>query len=246
MSRSFRLLSRGAALLLCMSVIPPFAKASPSSTDQKWSIVYIGSSWLPEATRLFGEDIKSDLGVDVSLRQLNVERLAVAADKLRQGKWEWAAVKNADVIVVSVTEHHGSPGFCTDTTSDTPYAMTPEQYRTKIDGFLSALIRRASPKTTIIRITTQAVLPHFRELWRERGVEKQCLAGWMELNAQWKEAAASFGVPVVDVLAAWNGKDGARDAPRAYFGDDGGHLSEAGSRAAAELLRSDGYAPLAR
>ena len=93
-------------------------------------------------------------------------------------------------------------------------------------------------------VTEEAALPHFKALWAERGVEEACLAGWMDLNAQWKEGAAAVGIPSVDFVAAWNGPDGAGDAPREYFVGDGGHLSQQGARAAADVLREAGYGPL--
>jgi hypothetical protein len=229
-----------AAVLVGMSAIP--AGASDQSPE-KWEIVYIGTSWLPEATRLFGEDIEADLGVDVTLGQRNEGDVGFAARKLRDGQWD--IVKDAEVIVVSIYETTRTPGYCTDASGDTPFRVPPERFRADIDAFLSELTRLANPETTLIRLSTQAVLPHFRELWAERGVEADCVAAWIELNDQWRAGAAAYGIPVVDVQAAWNGPDGKIEAPREYFVDDGGHLSPEGARAAADLMRETGYAPRA-
>ena len=240
MSPSLRLVAQAGVLLFCLSALPVSAK-EPPSPDGKWTVVYVGGSWLPDATRMFSEYLTQDLGVGaIFTERRNYALLAPATQSLDSGSRNWDVLSDAQVIVVHIEEATDTPGYCTDTAAETPYRTTPGAYRRDIDAFLTALTKHASPKETAIRVATHAALPHFRGLWRERGVEEQCLAGLMELNAQWKDAAASFGVQVVDVFAAWNGADGARDAPRKYFGMDGGHLSEAGSRLSRNSLSETG------
>jgi hypothetical protein len=234
-----------AAAAVVVAGLPAMSAAGQEATDstgETWDIVYIGASWLPEATRLLGEDIKADMGVDVAFAQRNEQIVRFATRKLQSGQWD--IVKDAEVIVVSLTETTDGAGYCLDSRDEAPYPTTPERFRADIDAFLSELTQRADPKSTIIRVTEQAALPHFKALWAERGVEEACLAGWMDLNAQWKEGAAAVGIPSVDFVAAWNGPDGAGDAPREYFVGDGGHLSQQGARAAADVLREAGYGPL--
>jgi len=59
----------------------------------------------------------------------------------------------------------------------------------------------------------------------------------------WSAAAEKYGVPVVDVFAAWNGPDGTAQPPRTFHKPDGVHPSNEGVEAAAEILRQIGYQP---
>lgn len=215
-----------------------------AAEGEAWDLVYIGDSWLPEASRIFGQHIEADLGVEVRMWQRNAARALFATSKMKNGEWE--LLRDAEVIVVHLdgpTSVEG--GFCLNVDGERGYGIEPEAFRAEADAFLSELTRLADPETTIIRIGLIAILPGMVDLWAERDVVEECTAGWIALNQQWTDAAAAHGIATVDVLAAWNGPDGTRDAPVSYFRDEIGHMSDEGAAAAAALMRAMGYAPLA-
>jgi hypothetical protein len=217
---------------------------APASAQDEWDLVYIGQSGLPEATRLYGERVAADLGVSVRMRQLNTSLIPFATIQLKNG--QWSIVDDAEIVVVSMSQEFGRrEGLCLDTRTTALYPQTPGELRGEIDDFLAELTRHVDPSKAIIRIALYPIWPLFKSIWVERDVVDECAAGKIALDEQWIEAAAEYGIPVVNALVAWNGPDGKQDAPDAYHTSHG-FLTPEGNAKFAELLSAAGYAPLAQ
>jgi hypothetical protein len=238
--RLIRTLSVGAWVL---SLVSPNA---PASAQDEWDLVYIGQSGMPEVTRLYGERIEADLGVSVRMWQRNSALIPFATIELKSG--EWSIVDDAEIVIVNMSTEFGRrEGVCLDTQTEALYPQTPGELRAEIDDFLAELTRHVDPANAIIRIALLPINPGYKSIWIERDVVGECAAGKIALDEQWIEAAANYGIPVMNALVAWNGTDGKQDAPEEYYYNDSHHaLTAEGSAKIAELLRAVGYAPLAQ
>jgi hypothetical protein len=234
-----------AALCLALLSAPAFSQDAPQGKD--WDLVYIGRPGMAVAAQLFAERASTDLGVTVHVWQRTVTLLPFATQSLQSGAW--SIVDGAKIVLVQGMPSFGRrEGYCLDTIADTPYSQTSEALRVEVDAFLAELTRHVDPNTTMIRIALWPVPPGYKAVWAERDVVDDCVARWVALTAQWKEAAAQHGIPVVDLQGAWNGADGKGDAPAAYFEYERGFhraLSQKGAAAAVGVMHALGYAPLA-
>lgn len=238
-------LRRTFVTLLLVSIFAGAAAQQEAQTGETWDLVYLGESWLPDASREYATLMGNDLGITVQPSYQHPSFASPPLGALQQQLYLLDVVKDAEVITIHLDPHYpGASGYCEEAGGDQAYPLSAEEFRAQVDAFLAELTNRADPQETIIRIVTSAVLPVVKTVWLERDLFEECLAGWMELNEQWDEGAAAYGIPVVDTLTAWNGPDGLEDAPPEYF-SDGGHLSAEGYAAVAELMRALGYAPLA-
>lgn len=229
-----------AAAFLAASALPGFGQ----TTGESWDMVHIGVSQLGRVAQLYGERLGDDLGVQVNFWFRNA-RYSTAAEFLQSE--EGKIVNDAEIVFVGMAPVAGRfEGYCLDTVTDQPYNQTPVELREDIDAFLAELVRHADPSKTIIRIVLHRRHPGWKAMWVERGTVEDCAAGWMERNAQWKEAAAAYGVPVIDLTAEWVGADGLGDAPQGYLMPGlTANITAEGAEAAAALVRAAGYAPLA-
>lgn len=234
------LTSIAAAALLAVSPLPGLGQTAGDA----YEMVHIGASQMGGVARVYGARLGEDLGVSVQVWYRNANHSGAAAFLASaQGK----IVDDADIVFVGMLPVAGHyEGYCLDSETDQPFNQTPQELRADIDGFLAELVQHADPAQKIVRIVLMDYAPRWKAMWEERGVVEDCAAAFMARNAQWTEAAAGYGIPVIDLTAAWFGPDGLGTAPEGYVMTSlTGNLTPEGEAAAAELVRAVGYAPLA-
>ncbi|SMX25499.1 SGNH/GDSL hydrolase family protein [Boseongicola aestuarii] len=233
------------SFIACLSALVGTAHAQQDQDKNELEMVYIGASWMQHAANLFSQQAAKDLGVKVNFWQRNTGgQVAIATAKLAAGG-QWDIVDDADIIVIMITGNFGRRvGYCLDTPSENPFSEAPEDLREDVEEFLAELDRNVDLTKTMVRIGLPAVKPHFRSQWVERDNVSECSKAWSALLNQWREVAADYRIPVIDVTRAWNGSDATAASPEEYFVWDRTHLNEQGAEAVAALIRAEGYAPL--
>lgn len=220
-------------LFSCLALVS-VDRACGQSRDETWTVVYIGDSTLPIATRVYAEKLKEEFGVDVFVTQRGTGYLEGATRMLQSHQGN--VIRDAKVVVVAITISNDRPGYCTDTNGDQPFNTETEALSVLMDHFLANLTSLADPETALILIANEQVVPAIRELLVERSVEEQCIQAFQRINADWSSAAAKYGVTLVDFFETWHGPDGKSQPPRSFYLPDGVHLSNQGAEAAAALL----------
>lgn len=220
----------------------PVVSAVAQETPEQWTVVYIGDSWLPEATRLYVDRIEADFGVDVFFAQRNTSLVLYANQMLQRGTWD--VVRDAKAVVVGIVMMNDRPGYCTDQPGDTPIRWPLDEVAPMIEDFLQTLAELVDPDTQMVRIALEDLIPDDLESWTENGDLTECMGFLKEINTAWAAGAEKHGFTTVDYFGAWNGPDGTAQPPRSYFMPDGRHLAPEGAKAAADLLLAAGYEPL--
>lgn len=235
------------AAFSCVAGISGSANAQQSQEKNELDMVYIGAYWMQRAADLFSEQAAVDLGVKVNFLQRNHGGLvAIATKKLAAGR-HWDVVDEADIVFIMMTGNFDhQEGYCLDTPSEDAFGDTPESLREDVEEFLAELDRNVDLDKTMVRIGLPAVTPYFRSLWVERNNLEDCSQAWSSLLDQWRETAAEFDIPIIDVTYAWNGDEAIIASPEEYFVTDRTHLNQQGAEAVADLIRAGGYAPLSQ
>lgn len=236
------------SLIIALAILSAIAGTANAQQDQRKTeldMVYVGAYWMHRSADLFSQHAAEDLGVKVRFWPRRTGGLVwVATDRL-SGGGAWDIVDDADIVFIMLTGNFDhQEGFCLDTVGETPFGDSQEKFRKDIEEFLAELDRNVDLDTTMVRVGLPAVMPYFRALWVERDVVEECSRAWSTRLDQWRESAASYGIPVIDVTSAWNGSDASVASPEEYFVTDRTHLNEQGAQAVAELMREGGYAPL--
>lgn len=225
----------------CMAIAGAVSGVAQEAPEQ-WTVVYIGDSGLPEATRFYAEQIEKDFRVNAFYTQRNTSMVLHATRMLQSGAWN--VVGEADVVVVLIANSKDRPGFCTDQPGDQPKRWTLDEVSSMIDGFLQTLSDITDPEAQIIRIANEAVLPDDLARWKENGVATECLDMMHGINQAWSSATQKYGFTLIDFFEPWSGPDGTAEPPSAFYLEDGRHLTTEGAEAAAALLLEPGYQPL--
>ena len=225
-------------------VLSTFLSSEACSAQEEWDLVYIGQSYLPQAIRLYGETIEAKHGVSVKFWQRNSTLIQFAIRSLQDGSWD--IVTDAEIVVVNFSQTFGRrEGACLESSAEFLYPETPEKVRGDVDEFIEELSRHVDFSETIVRIAITPIHPRIKGIWVERGILADCARGWNNLVDQWREAALDNGLLVFDAMLAWNGPDGTKDAPSAYYsGTVHILLSAEGNAELADLIYATGLSPL--
>ena len=116
-----------------------------------------------------------------------------------------------------------------------------QPFRGAFDEVFAEIWRLRGGQPTILR--TYDVWNGFGvSVWRELGIEEECVANWAAQGQAVSEAAEASGAGFVSLLNLFNGPNHDEDPEdKGWIGEDGAHANEQGQQAAAEALAAIGF-----
>jgi hypothetical protein len=228
------------------AAMPP--TVSPDSTAV-WDLVVLGDSESWGMGEHYARFIEEDLGVKVrlhdmwrgglttsqllsDLRTFDIVRKAVAGAEVVT-----AIANPADFIGWKIVGDSAGSYDCSEK------AMAG--YRADLEAIFAEVLALRQGRPTALR-TMDFYTPTY-SLWKKDGTYEEYRRCWIAQSEAIHQAAATHGIPVAEVYAAFNGPGFDQDPRDAgLIGTDGEHPSEAGRAAVAQAFRATGYAPLGR
>jgi lysophospholipase L1-like esterase len=205
-------------------------------------------------TRLEGELgvylLLSDwINPDLSKYASGGERSADLLARLRTDEKLRQDLRDAEIIVFDVPT-----GIVNDVCTGDPSTSTVEEaascmdeavalYTPDVEAVFEELVALRDPAEAMIRVTDvwQFLYPTFVAT----GTYDVARPRWQEMNKAVHDAAARYGIPVVQAYEEFSGPDGDRDpVASGDVQDDQFHLTQQGVDRFVDLLVSGGFAPV--
>ncbi len=243
---------------------PSGSRAEPSQAEGSVDLVVIAASGGDGVSERYAPLLADALGRDVrtygKVGSLPTEVLSGA-----EGQWAADAVAGAEVILfyfppvgfeppefltclealdaVGSDPDYSGPTWAPGTTWEPPEATTVEDWqawRDALDREYEAIWTLREGQPTMIR--GYGSWGPWLPVWRQVGIEAECMAGEEALDQAQQAAAEAAGAVYVSMLDVFTGPQHDLDpAAQGWLAEDGMHLSEPGKEVLVEALAAAGF-----
>lgn len=238
---------------------PGGAASSSASAAPDWDLVLMGDSVLLQPGPTIETRLEGELGVNLRLSDwINPDRSKYAnggersADlvaRLRTDEKLRQDLRDAEIIVFDVPTGivndvcTGDPSTSTDVQTASCMDEAVALYTPDVEAVFEELVALRDPAQAMTRVTDvwQFLYPTFVAA----GTYDVVRPRWQEMNKAVHDAAARYGIPVVQAYEEFSGPDGDRDpVASGDVQDDQFHLTQQGVDRFVDLLVSGGFAPV--
>jgi hypothetical protein len=228
--------------------------ATPTSTPEpiSWDYVVLGDSVAGTFPRLYADQIKADLGVEVTMHYWNRGDQSSAAmlRALRDHEDLRSDIREAEVVTFFVSPKHlqwpaadYDAGSCGGSDNQDCLREALALLKADTDAIIAEILSLRSTDDTIIRAMTY-YNPRVGA-WTTESSFEDLNPYWVAHNEYLIQAASEHNIPVARVDLAFNGPNLDEDPSDRGYISDGWHPNPQGAALIAELFRELGYEPLA-